>query len=89
MTRKRKEPKWIDIDISEVEELKAPPNSWSKWFVPSRVWTLYCCDCGLSHDLETRINDDGALEMRVKRLEGKTKKMRKQMKVKVKKDDRA
>ena len=43
-------------------------DGWSEWIHPlSSYHRISCCDCGLVHDLEFRLDDDNGLSFRARR----------------------
>jgi len=40
-----------------------------EWFRPGKQWLGKCCDCGLVHLWEMRINDNGEIELRTWRID--------------------
>lgn len=42
-------------------------NGWSDWIHPLGGYKISCCDCGLVHDLEFRIDDENKLNFRARR----------------------
>lgn len=58
---------------------KEKPNEdgWSDWVHPLNNYMMACCDCGLVHDLEFRIDRDNKLNFRARRNIKQTKRLRK------------
>lgn len=51
-------------------------NGWTDWLHPLANYRLACCDCGLVHRLEFRIDGHNQLNFRAKRDERATRKLR-------------
>jgi len=52
-----------------------------EWMVtPLKGHRIACCDCGLAHDYEFRINEQGRIELRVKRNNRATAQIRRHLK---------
>jgi len=61
-------------------------NGWTDWIQPKdNKFRMFCCDCGLAHDLEFRINDEGKIIFRAKRNNRSTGQMRRHNNIEVKK----
>lgn len=59
----------------------APNSQWSTWQKPSnRNYYMICCDCGLTHCFDFRVNrGDGKVDFRVRRAPIATARARKSM----------
>ena len=42
-------------------------DGWSEWIHPLGGYRMSCCDCGLVHSLEFRLDDDNKLNFRASR----------------------
>ena len=42
-------------------------DGWSIWIHPLPGYKMACCDCGLVHDLEFRLDDANQLNLRARR----------------------
>lgn len=60
----------------------AGEDGWSDWVHPLGGYKMACCDCGLVHDLEFRLDDLNQLNYRARRNERSTGQMRRHMKAK-------
>ncbi|MFW9873061.1 MAG: type II toxin-antitoxin system HicB family antitoxin [Candidatus Thorarchaeota archaeon] len=60
-------------------KLVAQNGNWSQWSKLSQIHSIACCDCGLVHDFEFRIQGD-QVQFRAKRLERSTGQIRRHMK---------
>ncbi len=47
-------------------------DGWSDWIRPLPGYKMACCDCGLVHNLEFRIDDNGNTNFRASRNERAT-----------------
>ena len=45
--------------MPRVPVIEENEDGWSDWIYPSRFFREFCCHCGLAHDIEYRITDDG------------------------------
>jgi hypothetical protein len=65
----------------------AVDNGWSDWIYPvMKGYKMACCDCGLVHDLEFRIVENGKrVEFRARRNNRSTGQIRRHQGIKVKK----
>lgn len=53
-------------------------SGFTDWIHPSKkFFKMGCCDCGLVHDIQFRIDDANQLNFRARRNEKATKKLRK------------
>lgn len=52
--------------MARTPTVRVNPDGWSPWFptVEGNL-RLCCCDCGLTHDFQTRVLPDGGMEWRV------------------------
>lgn len=55
-------------------------DGWSDWVRPLPGYKFSCCDCGLVHNLELRIDDNGNPNFRASRNQRSTGQLRRQMK---------
>ena len=51
-------------------------DGWSDWIHPLPGYKLACCDCGLVHNMEFRIDDLGQVNFRAQRNPRSTGQMR-------------
>lgn len=73
----------IRQDVLNVKTMPRRPGSkWSGWQTPvlaPKLYTMFCCDCGLAHQFQFRVvadpadPEDLAVQYRVSRSEGYTK----------------
>lgn len=56
------------------------PGGWTEWIHPLPGYRMACCDCGLVHEIELRIDDLGRPNLRAKRLNRHTAALRREMK---------
>lgn len=64
--------------------MKYPYAKVNEWFSLPKTWHVACCDCGLIHKMEFRVNPDTAIfEVRVNRNNRATAQRRRGMKVKL------
>lgn len=54
-------------------------DGWSDWIRPLPGYRMACCDCGLVHDLELRVDDAGNPNFRARRNTRSTGQLRRQM----------
>jgi len=55
-------------------------EGWTRWILPEPdLYKMACCDCGLVHNLQFRVTDDGRAEFRVQRNNRATGQMRRHM----------
>lgn len=59
-------------------------DGWSDWIHPLDGYKMACCDCGLVHNMQFRIDDIGRINFRASRNNRSTGQMRRAMKVKSK-----
>lgn len=55
-------------------------DGWSDWIHPFGGYKMACCDCGLVHDLEFRLDEVNQLNFRARRNVRSTAQMRRHMK---------
>lgn len=48
-------------------------NGWTDWTKLFNKITMACCDCGLAHDLNFKVNKQGKVFWRAKRNKNETK----------------
>jgi hypothetical protein len=48
-------------------EHKVFDDGWTDWIAPALDYKLACCDCGLIHQIEFKVHEDGTLTYRAKR----------------------
>lgn len=58
---------------------KGDAEGWSDWIHPLPGYRMACCDCGLVHDMEFRIDDLGQINFRANRNTRSTGQLRRQM----------
>jgi len=58
----------------------ADEHGWSDWIHPLPGYRMACCDCGLVHNLEFRIDDAGQINFRASRNTRSTAAKRRYMK---------
>ncbi len=52
-------------------------DGWSDWITPrARGYRLGCCDCGLVHEMDFRVDADGDVQYRVRRQNRATGQLR-------------
>lgn len=51
-------------------------DGWTDWISPRPGYKLACCDCGLVHDMEFRVDDLGRVNFRARRNNRSTGQMR-------------
>lgn len=66
------------IETMEVDEVEG----WSEWIAPAFPYLMACCDCGLVHNLEFRIDDLGQINFRARRNIAETDNERHSMSIK-------
>ena len=54
-------------------------EGWSDWIHPLSGYRMACCDCGLVHDMQFRIDDLGQVNFRARRNTRSTGQLRRQM----------
>lgn len=54
-------------------------EGWSDWIHPLPGYRMACCDCGLVHDMQFRIDDLGQVNFRARRNARSTGQLRRQM----------
>lgn len=54
-------------------------DGWSDWVHPLEGYKIACCDCGLIHNMEFRIDDLGQVNFRASRNNRSTGQMRRHM----------
>ena len=54
-------------------------TGWSDWIRPRPGYRMACCDCGLVHEMEMSVDDDGRPVFRARRLSRHTGQLRRQM----------
>lgn len=43
-------------------------NGWSEWQTPiATAYRMACCDCGLVHEMEFRVGEEGGVQFRLRR----------------------
>ena len=55
-------------------------DGWSEWIRPLEGYKMACCDCGLVHNVEFRIDDNGNINFRASRNVRSTGQMRRHQK---------
>ena len=56
-------------------------EGWSRWVQPiERGYKMSCCDCGLVHTMNFRVDDDGRAQFQVQRNNRATGQVRRHMK---------
>lgn len=55
-------------------------DGWSEWIHPLPGYRFSCCDCGLVHNMEFRIDDLGRINFRASRNNRATGQIRRHMK---------
>lgn len=58
---------------------EAGPRAWSQWEDMGKITHFACCDCGLVHSIQFRVDEKSRLVMRVRRHKAHTAARRKQM----------
>lgn len=61
----------------------AGPDGWSEWVHPLKPYRMACCDCGLVHELEFRIDDKNQLNFRARRANRSTAQIRRHQGIKI------
>lgn len=61
------------------QEHAVSDDGWSDWIHPLPGYRMACCDCGLVHELELRIDANRKLNFRVRRDARSTGQMRRHM----------
>lgn len=54
-------------------------DGWTDWLHPLPGYRMACCDCGLVHEMEFRIDDLGRVNFRAKRHNRATGQVRRAM----------
>jgi hypothetical protein len=54
-------------------------NGWTGWIHPLPGYRMACCDCGLVHDVELRVDAAGRPNFRARRNMRSTGQLRRQM----------
>jgi hypothetical protein len=54
-------------------------DGWSDWLHPLPGYRMACCDCGLAHDMQFRVDDLGQVNFRARRNQRSTGQLRRQM----------
>ena len=54
-------------------------DGWTDWIHPLGGYKISCCDCGLVHDLEFRLDDNHRLNFRARRNPRSTGQVRRHM----------
>jgi hypothetical protein len=54
-------------------------DRWSDWIHPLPAYKMACCDCGLVHNLEFRIDEKGQINFRASRNQRSTGQVRRFM----------
>lgn len=54
-------------------------DGWSDWIHPLPGYRMACCDCGLVHDMQFRMDDLGQVNFRARRNTRSTGQLRRQM----------
>lgn len=49
------------------KKLKETENGWTNWYELTDNHRFACCECGLVHNFEHRITENGIVEFRVQR----------------------
>lgn len=52
--------------MPKVPVIEEYDGGWSDWIYPTKKFREICCSCGLSHDVEYKITDDGWIAFRLK-----------------------
>lgn len=52
--------------MPRVPVIEENEDGWSDWVYPTKNFREFCCTCGLSHDIEYKITDDGWIAFRAK-----------------------
>jgi len=56
-------------------------EGWSRWVQPvENGYKMSCCDCGLVHTMDFRVDDEGRAQFRVRRNNRSTAQVRRHMK---------
>lgn len=61
-------------------EVETQPGGWTDWIHPLPGYRMACCDCGLVHELEFRIDDLGRVNFRARRNNRSTAALRRNKK---------
>jgi uncharacterized Zn finger protein len=64
--------------MTKFRQEHANDDGWSDWIHPLPGYKMACCDCGLVHNFEVKIADDGNIIFRVSRNERSTAAMRRE-----------
>lgn len=62
--------------MSKVKIEYGDENGWSRWVTPIQGYRFVCCDCGLSHEMEFRIDSMGHFNFRARRHQRSTAQLR-------------
>lgn len=62
--------------MPRIQREQEKEDGWTDWIHPLSGYRLACCDCGLVHDIETRIDDLGQVNFRARRNNRSTGQMR-------------
>jgi len=54
-------------------------DGWSDWLAPTPGYRMACCDCGLVHEMQFRVDDAGRVNFRARRSSRRTGQLRRQM----------
>lgn len=68
-------------------EIEEDGRRWTDWIHPLPGYKMACCDCGLVHDMQFRIADDGEINFRARRNNRSTGQMRRHEREKMEKEN--
>lgn len=64
------------MDLKLLTQMNKPKPNWHGWIPWVKLeseFTIVCCDCGLAHKFQFRVNKSGAVSWRAKRDKQATK----------------
>lgn len=62
--------------MAKIPTMYEQEDGWTEWVHPLGGYRMACCDCGLVHDLEFRLDDDNRLNFRARRNRRSASQMR-------------
>lgn len=66
--------------MTKFEKMTENDDGWCDWIHPLEGYKMACCDCGLVHDMEFEVDDQGRIIFRARRNTRSTGQMRRHRK---------
>lgn len=62
--------------MPRMPKMTAKEDGWTEWIHPLGGYRMACCDCGLAHDIEFRLDANNQLNFRARRNNRSTAQLR-------------